>query len=146
MNAHLCDVVEVTMGPTNLRVYSPPRESPGWCREPVSSLQLGELMRTCTDERYTLVEAQYLDCDPSISGAFQTKFYLKESFGYRRECVDADWVRPALRDYADFPWEAVWWTREPLFQVADSGPRILRIHLMHPRVDLPVDLFAKLRA
>jgi hypothetical protein len=144
MTALLCEAAEITTGSRSLLEFTCFERTNAWMSDSDRNLPLGELLCHYTGSAYKLVDAQYLDCDPSISGAFRTKFFSIEHFGSRDVCPDAEWVCPALRDYADFPWEAVWWTTEPLFRNDDAGPRVLRIHLMHQRLDIPVDLFAHL--
>ncbi len=141
MSALNYESVEITTGPRSLRDIDRPNAT-NWRLLEHADVQLAELLACSTDSRFKLVDAQYLDCDPSISGAFRTKFLSTEHFGERDQHPDADWVRPTLRDYADFPWEVVWWTIEPLFRNDDAGPRVLRIHLVNSRLDRPVDLFA----
>lgn len=141
MASHTHEAVEISTGPRSLRDIDRTNAT-NWRQLEHTDVQLLELLRCSTDSRFKLVDARYFDCDPSISGAFRTKFLSTEHFGYRDEHPDADWIRPLLRDYADFPWEVVWWTLEPLFRNDDAGPRVLRIHLVHSRLDRPVDLFA----
>ncbi len=144
MNALECEAAYITTGPKSLRDMEHFNTTNAWkCLD--ASVSLPTLLSRYTSDRYKLVDAQYLDCDPSISGAFRTKFLSKEHFGERDENLDAEWVKPAIRDYADFPWEEVAITTEPLFRNDDAGPRVLRIHLMHSRLDRPVDLFAHAR-
>lgn len=133
--------VEITTGPRSLREINRTNAT-SWRLLEHGDAQLAELLACSTDSRFKLVDAQYMDCDPSISGAFRTTFLSREHFGERDENPSAEWVTPTLRDYAHFPWEAVWTTHEPLFRNDDAGPRVLRIHLMHPRLQIPSDLFA----
>lgn len=130
MFAHTYEAVQISTGPRSLRDT---HRLNAW--KSYSLAELTELLHRCMDSRYKLVDAQYMDCDPSISGAFRTTFLSKEHFGMRDEHPDAEWIRPLLRDYAHFPWEAVWYLSEPLFR-NDAGPRVLRIHLAHSRLSL----------
>ncbi len=142
MNALNCEAAYITTGPQSLlREIEHFRNTNAW-KLFDESVQLTTLLHQYTSDRFKLVDAQYLDCDPSISGAFRTTFLSREHFGGRDEDPSAEWVTPTLRDYAHFPWEAVWTTHEPLFRNDDAGPRVLRIHLISSRLDRTVDLLA----
>ena len=130
MFAHTPEAVQISTGPRSLREID---RLNAW--KSYNLAKLTELLHRCMDSRYKLVDAQYMDCDPSISGAFRTTFLSKEHFGMRDEHPDAEWIRPTIRDYADFPWEAVWHSSESLFR-NDAGPRVLRIHLVSSRLTL----------
>lgn len=142
MNALNCEAAYITTGPQSLlREIEHFRNTNAW-KLLDECVPIGTLLHQYTSDRFKLVDAQYRDCDPSISGAFRTTFLSKEHFGERDENLEAEWVTPAIRDYADFPWEAVWVTHEPLFRNDDAGPRVLRIHLISSRLDRKVDLLA----
>lgn len=134
MSALNYQAVEISTGPRSLRDIDRTNAT-SWRLLEHADVQLTELLACSTDSRFKLVDAQYMDCDPSISGAFRTTFLSKEHFGVRDEHPDAEWIRPTIRDYADFPWEAVWYLSEPLFR-NDAGPRVLRIHLVSSRLTL----------
>ncbi len=145
MDALHYEAAEITTGPKSLREILYFKDMNAW-KLLESSMSLTTLLTAYTSDRYTLVDAQYFDCDPSISGAFRTKFLSNEHFGSPDVCPDTEWVCPALRDYAEYPWESVWYTIQPLFRNDAAGPRVLRIHLVHTCLDRPVDLFTHAQA
>ena len=132
MNARILDAIEIrTVHKTPLEIDCFNIRN-AWSSLSATSSSLEELLSICLNSRFTLVDARY-DCDPMCPGAFRTRF-LSNSFKVHEEHPSAAWVRPALSDYAGFPWEAVWCALEPLFRNDFAGPHILRIFLVHPRI------------